>query len=175
MEREDLEDGEIAIGITAADTRGRFCQAGLYPRDPIQETGLTQKSMRITCAEMGNGYYILTEKGEPKLLFSPRTSGLNIRKMAEWGLWLEKHRDKRIVKQEQLGKYWISTVFLPIDHAWGGGPPVLWETMVFVGKGEKYRSVEQERCSGGREQAEAMHARMVTQMRKRAGYLNAKK
>lgn len=28
----------------------------------------------------------------------------------------------------------ISTVFLGIDHNWGAGPPVLWETMVFGGE-----------------------------------------
>jgi hypothetical protein len=27
----------------------------------------------------------------------------------------------------------VSTVFLPIDHNWAGGPPILFETMVFGG------------------------------------------
>ena len=27
----------------------------------------------------------------------------------------------------------VSTVFLGLDHRWGGGPPVLWETLVFGG------------------------------------------
>ena len=25
----------------------------------------------------------------------------------------------------------VSTVFLTLDHGWNGGPPVLWETMIF--------------------------------------------
>lgn len=31
----------------------------------------------------------------------------------------------------------VSTVFLGMDHAFGFGPPVLWETMVFGGKLDK--------------------------------------
>jgi len=31
----------------------------------------------------------------------------------------------------------ISTIFLGVDHAWFGGPPVLWETMVFGGKDDE--------------------------------------
>ena len=27
----------------------------------------------------------------------------------------------------------ISTVFLGLDHAFGSGPPILWETMIFGG------------------------------------------
>jgi hypothetical protein len=39
--------------------------------------------------------------------------------------------DKRIIKQEDVGKYHVSTVFLVIDHSFDGGRPVLWETMIF--------------------------------------------
>ena len=42
------------------------------------------------------------------------------------------------------------------------GPPVLWETMVFGGKLDQ----EQARCSGNREQAEAMHNEMVERVKK---------
>jgi len=30
-----------------------------------------------------------------------------------------------------VGKIRVSTVFLHLDHSWGDGPPVLFETMVF--------------------------------------------
>jgi hypothetical protein len=43
-----------------------------------------------------------------------------------------------------------------------GNPVVLWETMVFGGKLDQ----EQDRCSGSREQAEAMHARMVERVKR---------
>lgn len=39
----------------------------------------------------------------------------------------------RIVKQEYVGEFWVSTVFLGLDHSFGEGPPLLWETMVFAG------------------------------------------
>jgi hypothetical protein len=41
---------------------------------------------------------------------------------------------KRVAKT-QLGPYTVSTVFLSIDHNWGGkGPPVLFETMIWSDK-----------------------------------------
>jgi hypothetical protein len=62
----------------------------------------------------------------------------------EWGRWFQK-TENRIIEQTELpGDVCVSTVFLGIDHAFGGGPPVLWETMVFGGPmdGEqsRYRS-----------------------------------
>ena len=43
----------------------------------------------------------------------------------------------RIVAQEQVGKYFVSTVFLVIDHNfWPIGDPRLFETMVFDGDRE---------------------------------------
>ncbi len=86
-------------------------------------------------------YYIL-EGHEPKKsdLFS-------------WGYWLESANvNDRRVNRTKVGipawKYWmgkllkikqwepvlISTVFLGLDHRFGEGPPLLFETMVFGGK-----------------------------------------
>jgi hypothetical protein len=47
----------------------------------------------------------------------------------EWADWFE--TAKRHVAEETVGPYWVSTVFLGIDHQYGGGPPLLFETMVF--------------------------------------------
>lgn len=90
-------------------------------------------------------HYILDEKGAP--VAEPD--------LMTWALWFEKA--DRHVGNETIGDSKISTVFLGLDHAFGGGVPVLWETMVFGGKLDQ----EQDRCCGSREQAEAMHARMV--------------
>jgi hypothetical protein len=89
--------------------------------------------------------YILDEKGTP--VHEPD--------ITKWGQWFSKA--DRHVGNETIGNSQISTVFLGLDHAFGGGVPVLWETMVFGGKLDQV----QDRCSGSREQAEAMHARMV--------------
>lgn len=47
-----------------------------------------------------------------------------------WASWFE--TADRSVAQTQIGPLRVSTVFLGLDHQWGDGPPVLWETMVFA-------------------------------------------
>lgn len=73
-----------------------------------------------------------------------------------WGKWLEENREARIVKQEDVGAYWVSTVFLGLNHQYGEGPPLLFETMVFE-KGES-SDLWCDRCSTY-DEAEAMHER----------------
>lgn len=55
--------------------------------------------------------------------------------LMKWAEWMEKSEwplGRRIVAQENVGDYWVSTVFLGIDHRFmGEGPPILWETMAF--------------------------------------------
>lgn len=81
----------------------------------------------------------------------------------KWARWFEESRDKRIVKQEMIGESKVSTVFLGIDHNWlPNGPAILWETMVFGGKLDQ----ECDLCSGNKEQAGAMHAKMVERVKK---------
>jgi hypothetical protein len=68
----------------------------------------------------------------------------------EWARWLE--TANRHVAERRLGTIRVSTVFLGIDHSFGRGLPVLFETMIFGGKFDGY----QERCMTW-EQAEVMH------------------
>ena len=49
--------------------------------------------------------------------------------MESWSKWMSEV--DRHVKKEYIGDYWVSTVFLGIDHNWGAGNPILFETMVF--------------------------------------------
>ncbi len=51
-----------------------------------------------------------------------------------WAKWSEDD-SKRIVQQDTLPDgVKVSTVFLGLDHSFGmGGPPILWETMIFGG------------------------------------------
>ena len=48
--------------------------------------------------------------------------------------WAATFKDKR-VDQTTVGNYWISTVWLGIDHGWDQGLPLIFETMVFVQAG----------------------------------------
>lgn len=46
----------------------------------------------------------------------------------------------RIVGQTEVGDSRVSTVFLCLDHRFGGdGPPVLWETIVFGGLNDQWQ------------------------------------
>lgn len=87
---------------------------------------------------MGIGQYTLAEDGRTPIPCNDTIA---------WGQWMNDPQ-KRIVSQEAVGKYWISTVFLALDHSFGSGPPVLWETMVFNRNSEHpWEDVECERYS----------------------------
>ena len=50
-----------------------------------------------------------------------------------WAKWYETKRTiGRVVRQDHINGYFVSTVFLGLDHSFGKGEiPVLWETMIF--------------------------------------------
>ena len=50
----------------------------------------------------------------------------------EWAVMFD--RDKRGVARDEIGDVIISTVFLGLDHSYGEGPPLLFETMIFGGE-----------------------------------------
>lgn len=100
--------------------------------------------------DMFRHYYILDEKGNP--VIEPD--------LMKWARWFEKA--ERHVGLKRIGPYNISTVFLGLDHNYlTEGAPVLWETMIFTKLVNDPLNQEMDRCSGSREQAEAMHCRMV--------------
>lgn len=74
-----------------------------------------------------------------------------------WGRWLESHTAERIVQYTEIGAQSVSTVFLGVDHNFGfGGPPLLFETMVFPECMECWRY-------GTWEEALAGHAAVVAE------------
>lgn len=74
-----------------------------------------------------------------------------------WCNWFE--TANRHVRLTEQGDVRISTVFLGLDHAWGGGRPELFETMVFGFAGgndmERYATWDE---------ADAGHDRWVRQI-----------
>lgn len=94
--------------------------------------------------------YILNESGTP--VAEPD--------LMTWAKWFE--TADRKVAVDQISDAKVSTIFLSIDLSYQqSGPPILWETKVFGGALDQ----ETDRCSGSREQAEAMHARMVQRVK----------
>lgn len=96
---------------------------------------------------MSTDHWILDENGKPKKV-----------DLMTWAQWFE--TADRIVRQEWIGDIWVSTVFLGLDHNLSNrGPPILWETMAFSNR----KIIDQwcDRCAGTKEQAEAMHERVV--------------
>jgi hypothetical protein len=69
----------------------------------------------------------------------------------------------RRVALDVVGDARVSTVFLALDHSFGGGTPLLWETMIFGGKHDQF----QERYSS-EAQARAGHRRAVEMVIKEA-------
>ena len=54
-----------------------------------------------------------------------------------WAKWFEK-AERHVAKTEKDGVK-VSTVFLGVDHSFGDGPPLLYETMIFGGEHDQYQ------------------------------------
>jgi hypothetical protein len=60
-----------------------------------------------------------------------------------WATWLGSDASRRIVQQDDVGDYWVSTVFLGLDHNWcEQGPPLLFETIIFARKSADKDDIE---------------------------------
>lgn len=88
----------------------------------------------------------------------------DIRKWAEWLSTADRvvNQTTGIVKLAgtPVGDVQVSTVFLGVDHSFSGGPPLLFETMVFGGVLDQ----ETDRCTSW-EAAEKMHERMCDRVK----------
>lgn len=85
--------------------------------------------------------------------------------LEKWAEWFGRSSTdgSRVVAQTEVGASVVSTVFLGLDHQWGHGPPILFETMIFTdGESEDF----QQRCSTWLE-AEAQHGRVVAMVHAR--------
>ena len=73
---------------------------------------------------MGIGMYILNSQGEPEKCDDT----------VLWGRWMENSKLRRVA-EDFVADSRVSTVFLGLDHSYQihGGPPILYETMIFGG------------------------------------------
>lgn len=77
-----------------------------------------------------NGRYILDANGNP--IAAPD--------VPTWAKWFETAQRQVALTKVEPGVVEVSTVFLGLDHGFGSGPPVLWETMIFGGSHDGYRN-----------------------------------
>jgi hypothetical protein len=82
--------------------------------------------------------------------------------LEKWAEWFGSSGDARVVCQSEIGASLISTVFLGLDHQFGVGLPILFETMIFAGN---FSDLYQDRCGTWQEAVE-MHADAVEQARR---------
>jgi len=76
-----------------------------------------------------HGRYILDdETGEP----------IPCEDLLTWGKWLQ-GADRTVAKTKK-GDIRVSTMFLGLDHSFGEGPPLLYETMIFGGEHDQYQA-----------------------------------
>jgi hypothetical protein len=79
-------------------------------------------------------YYTLAEDGR---------TPIKVENVMEWAMDMQKHASPSVDKtlfDIDGEKVVVSTVFLGLDHSFGGGPPLLWETMIFGGKHNDYQT-----------------------------------
>jgi len=75
---------------------------------------------------MKRGYFILKNR-QPVI-----TEDISV-----WGKFME--NTERIVDNTEIGDVVVSTVFLGLDHQYGVGEPLLFETMIFGGVHDQYQ------------------------------------
>lgn len=99
-------------------------------------------------------YYILDAAGQPQRCAS----------VEEWARWFEAASQDdaagRRIGRDDVGEASVSTVSLGLDHGFSGGPPLLFETMIFGGQYDSWQWRWTTRAG-----AEAAHARIVAALR----------
>ena len=79
--------------------------------------------------------------------------------LAKWAKWFESETNKIVCRTELPEEVYVSTVFLGMDHSYGGGEPILFETMIFGGEHDQH----QERYSTW-EEAKKGHEKAIEMM-----------
>ena len=71
----------------------------------------------------------------------------------------------RTVGRDDIGQWHVSTVFLGVDHQFYGGPPLLFETMIFSHHDPRHEADESTWRYTTWEEAEAGHRRVADALR----------
>ncbi len=50
--------------------------------------------------------------------------------VVKWAEWFEGSHKERVVARDEVDGFIVSTVFLAVNHNWGGGLPLIYETVV---------------------------------------------
>lgn len=117
---------------------------------------MNREKLMETAKQIAANYWILDDDGE----------AVPCQDVMEWAKSF-KANELRIVAKDQVGPYFVSTVFLGINHNFGhDGPPLLFETMVFNPSGRESKEFDQERVST-RSEAIAGHRKMVNRVGKK--------
>jgi len=83
--------------------------------------------------------YILDENRKPVLCED----------LMAWAKWVEE--SERTMKKTEKNGIKVSTMFLGLDHSFGDGPPMLYETVIFGGEHDQYQeryATEEEALKG---------------------------
>ena len=95
-----------------------------------------------------SGHYVLDERGNAVAA-----------DMLTWARWFDNADNRQLARTDLPGGGFVSTVFLGLDHGGGGGPPVLWESLVFDAAGLSVEDTMRRYTS--REDALAGHEEIV--------------
>lgn len=77
----------------------------------------------------GSGYYVLDENKKIK----------EVPDVLTWANEFEE-KNRKVAHTKINEEVFVSTVFLGLDHNWGMGPPLVFETMIFGGPHDEYQT-----------------------------------
>jgi hypothetical protein len=89
----------------------------------------------------------------------------------EWAALMENGEDRHVA-DDMVGLVRVSTVWLGLNHNWGLGPPLFFETMVFGGvhDEDQWRYPTEAAALAGHDQVVTMVRRSEEQLQKSVGH-----
>jgi hypothetical protein len=133
-----MENTDIPEGVEAF----KIGEDGAYAWEPTRAGLVNWVDMRCAEALVESGITQITRFGAPLywILAEDGRTPKQTNSIALWAQCMGNEATKRVAydRDDNLDIS-VSTVFLGIDHGYGGGAPVLFETMIFGGKHNDYQ------------------------------------